>query len=398
MRSVRIDNILTNKYLAIPMFLVIMLLIFYLTFGLIGTWLSDWLAVGIDALTQAVDQGLASYGINPVVHSLVIDGVFAGVGSVLSFLPIIVVLFFFLSILEDSGYMARVAFVMDKLLRKIGLSGRSFVPMLIGFGCSVPAVMASRTLASERDRKMTIMLVPFISCSAKIPIYAVFTAAFFPKYQAFVMMALYVGGIVVGILMALLFKHTAFRGNPMPFVMELPNYRLPSMKSVLLLMWDKAKDFLQRAFTIIFVATIIIWFLQTFDTRFNVVTDGTDSLLALIGKWIAPVFAPLGFGDWRVSTSLITGFTAKEAVVSTMSVLTGTATANLSQTLSQIFTPLTSVSFLVFTLLYTPCVAAVASIRREIGSRLQTVGIVVMQCVVAWLAAFAVYHIGMLFG
>lgn len=270
--------------------------------------------------------------------------------------------------------------------------------MLIGFGCSVPAVMASRTLASERDRKMTIMLVPFISCSAKIPIYAVFTAAFFPKYQAFVMMALYVGGIVVGILMALLFKHTAFRGNPMPFVMELPNYRLPSMKSVLLLMWDKAKDFLQRAFTIIFVATIIIWFLQTFDTRFNVVTDGTDSLLALIGKWIAPVFAPLGFGDWRVSTSLITGFTAKEAVVSTMSVLTGTATANLSQTLSQIFTPLTSVSFLVFTLLYTPCVAAVASIRREIGSRLQTVGIVVMQCVVAWLAAFAVYHIGMLFG
>ncbi len=398
MRSVRIDNILTNKYLAIPMFLVIMLLIFYLTFGLIGTWLSDWLAVGIDALTQAVDQGLSSYGINPVVHSLVIDGVFAGVGSVLSFLPIIVVLFFFLSILEDSGYMARVAFVMDKLLRKIGLSGRSFVPMLIGFGCSVPAVMASRTLASERDRKMTIMLVPFISCSAKIPIYAVFTAAFFPKYQAFVMMALYVGGIVVGILMALLFKHTAFRGNPMPFVMELPNYRLPSMKSVLLLMWDKAKDFLQRAFTIIFVATIIIWFLQTFDTRFNVVTDGTDSLLALIGKWIAPVFAPLGFGDWRVSTSLITGFTAKEAVVSTMSVLTGTATANLSQTLSQIFTPLTSVSFLVFTLLYTPCVAAVASIRKEIGSRLQTVGIVVMQCVVAWLAAFAVYHIGMLFG
>ncbi len=398
MRSVRIDNILTNKYLAIPMFLVIMLLIFYLTFGLIGTWLSDWLAVGIDALTQAVNQGLSSYGINPVVHSLVIDGVFAGVGSVLSFLPIIVVLFFFLSILEDSGYMARVAFVMDKLLRKIGLSGRSFVPMLIGFGCSVPAVMASRTLASERDQKMTIMLVPFISCSAKIPIYAVFTAAFFPKYQAFVMMALYVGGIVVGILMALLFKHTAFRGNPMPFVMELPNYRLPSMKSVLLLMWDKAKDFLQRAFTIIFVATIIIWFLQTFDTRFNVVTDGTDSLLALIGKWIAPVFAPLGFGDWRVSTSLITGFTAKEAVVSTMSVLTGTATANLSQTLSQIFTPLTSVSFLVFTLLYTPCVAAVASIRREIGSRLQTVGIVVMQCVVAWLAAFAVYHIGMLFG
>lgn len=396
-RSVKIDSVLTNKYLAIPMFLVIMLLVFYLTFGLIGTWLSDWLAAGIDALTQAVDKGLAAYGINPVVHSLVIDGVFAGVGSVLSFLPIIVVLFFFLSILEDSGYMARVAFVMDKLLRKIGLSGRSFVPMLIGFGCSVPAVMASRTLASERDRKMTIMLVPFISCSAKIPIYAVFTAAFFPKYQAFVMMALYVGGIVVGILMALLLKHTAFRGNPMPFVMELPNYRLPSIKSVLLLMWDKAKDFLQRAFTIIFVATIIIWFLQTFDTRLNVVTDSTDSLLAMVGKWIAPVFSPLGFGDWRVSTSLITGFTAKEAVVSTMSVLTGTATANLSQTLGGIFTPLTSVSFLVFTLLYTPCVAAVASINREIGSKLWTVGIVVMQCVVAWLAAFVVYHIGMLF-
>ena len=292
--------------------------------------------------------------------------------------------------------MARVAFVMDKLLRKIGLSGRSFVPMLIGFGCSVPAVMASRTLASERDRKMTIMLVPYISCSAKIPIYAVFAAAFFPKSSAFVMMALYVGGIIVGILMALLFKHTAFRGNSMPFVMELPNYRLPSPKSVLLLMWDKAKDFLQRAFTIIFLATIVIWFLQTFDIRFNVVTDSTASLLALIGKWIAPVFAPLGFADWRVSTSLITGFTAKEAVVSTMSVLTGTAAADLSRTLSSMFTPLSAVSFLAFTLLYTPCVAAIASIRREMGSKLQAFGVVVMQCVVAWLVAFAVYQIGSL--
>lgn len=396
LRSVRIDKILTNKYLAIPMFLVIMLLVFYLTFGLIGTWLSDWLTLGIDKLTGLVDRALTDYGMNPVVHSLVIDGVFAGVGSVLSFLPIIVVLFFFLSILEDSGYMARVAFVMDKLLRKIGLSGRSFVPMLIGFGCSVPAVMASRTLASERDRKMTIMLVPYISCSAKIPIYTVFATAFFPKRSAFVMMALYVGGIIVGILMALLFKHTAFRGNSMPFVMELPNYRLPSPKSVLLLMWDKAKDFLQRAFTIIFLATIVIWFLQTFDIRFNVVTDSTASLLALIGKWIAPVFAPLGFADWRVSTSLITGFTAKEAVVSTMSVLTGTAAADLSRTLSGMFTPLSAVSFLTFTLLYTPCVAAIASIRREMGSKLQAFGVVVMQCVVAWLVAFAVYQIGSL--
>ncbi len=396
MRSVKIDNVLTNKYLAIPMFLLIMLLVFYLTFGLIGAKLSDWLTLGIDAVTEAADHALTAYGMNPVVHSLVIDGVFAGVGSVLSFLPIIVVLFFFLSILEDSGYMARVAFVMDKLLRKIGLSGRSFVPMLIGFGCSVPAVMSSRTLASERDRKMTIMLVPFISCSAKIPIYAVFTAAFFPKYQALVMMALYAGGIIVGILMALLFKSSIFKGNPMPFVMELPNYRLPSLKSVLLLMWDKAKDFLQKAFTVIFVATIIIWFLQTFDTRMNVVEESTQSLLALIGKWIAPVFAPLGFGDWRISTSLITGFTAKEAVVSTMSVLMGTSITNLSTTLGSLFTPLTAVSFLTFTLLYTPCVAAIASIRREMNSAWQSVLVVIMQCVVAWIMAFVVYHIGML--
>lgn len=397
LRSVKIDSVLTNKYLAIPMFLGIMLLVFYLTFGVFGAILSNWLTAGIDIVTNAADQGLTAYGINPVVHSLLIHGVFAGVGSVLSFLPIIVVLFFFLSILEDSGYMARVAFVMDRLLRKIGLSGRSFVPMLIGFGCSVPAVMSSRTLASERDRKMTIMLIPFISCSAKIPIYAIFTAAFFPKYAAFVMMALYVGGIVVGILMAILFKNTVFKGKSMPFVMELPNYRLPSLKSVVLLMWDKAKDFLERAFTVIFVATIIIWFLQNFDTRFNVVANSSQSLLALIGKWIAPLFAPLGFGDWKIATSLITGFTAKEAVVSTMSVLTETSVSNLSESLGTIFTPLTAVSFLTFTLLYTPCVAAIAAIKKEMNSNWQALLVVVMQCVVAWIAAFIVYHIGILF-
>ena len=395
-RSVKIDNVLTNKYLAIPLFLLIMLLVFWLTFGVIGAFLSDYLVVFIAYITNLADKGLTAYGINPVVHSLIIDGVFAGVGSVLSFLPIIVVLFFFLSILEDSGYMARVAFVMDKLLRKIGLSGRSFVPMLIGFGCTVPAVMSSRTLASERDRKMTIMLTPFISCSAKIPIYAVFTAAFFKKYQALVMIALYVGGMVMGILVALLFKHSAFRGKPMPFVMELPNYRLPSFKSVVLLMWDKAKDFLERAFTVIFLATIIIWFLQSFDTRLNVVSDSADSLLALIGRVIAPVFAPLGFGDWRVSTSLITGFTAKEAVISTMSVLLGTSVTALGNSLGTLFTPVSAVSFLVFTLLYTPCVAAIAAIRREMGSKLQALGVVVMQCVVAWIAAFVVFQIGSL--
>ena len=310
-RSEKIDKVLTNKYLAIPMFLAIMMLIFYLTFGLIGAWLSDLLSLGIEQITDSCDKGLTAYGINPVVHSLIIDGVFAGVGSVLSFLPVIVVLFFFLSILEDSGYMARIAFVMDKLLRKIGLSGRSFVPMLIGFGCTVPAVMATRTLSSDRDRKMTIMLTPFISCSAKIPVYSVFAMAFFKDHAALVMMALYVTGIVVSILVALILKGTVFSGKPVPFVMELPNYRLPSVKSVLQLMWDKAKDFLQRAFTIIFVATIIIWFLQTFDTRLNVVMDSANSLLAVLGRWVAPIFTPLGFGDWRISTSLITGFTAK---------------------------------------------------------------------------------------
>ena len=395
-RSEKIDKVLTNKYLAIPMFLAIMMLIFYLTFGLIGAWLSDLLSLGIEQITDICDKGLTAYGINPVVHSLIIDGVFAGVGSVLSFLPVIVVLFFFLSILEDSGYMARIAFVMDKLLRKIGLSGRSFVPMLIGFGCTVPAVMATRTLSSDRDRKMTIMLTPFISCSAKIPVYSVFAMAFFKDHAALVMMALYVTGIVVSILVALILKGTVFSGKPVPFVMELPNYRLPSVKSVLQLMWDKAKDFLQRAFTIIFVATIIIWFLQTFDTRLNVVTDSANSLLAVLGRWVAPIFTPLGFGDWRISTSLITGFTAKEAVVSTMSVLCGTSMSNLPQTLGSFFTPLSAVSFLVFTLLYTPCVAAIAAIRREMDSALQAVGIVIMQCGIAWLVAFGVYRIGSL--
>ena len=395
-RSEKIDKVLTNKYLAIPMFLAIMMLIFYLTFGLIGAWLSDLLSLGIEQITDICDKGLTAYGINPVVHSLIIDGVFAGVGSVLSFLPVIVVLFFFLSILEDSGYMARIAFVMDKLLRKIGLSGRSFVPMLIGFGCTVPAVMATRTLSSDRDRKMTIMLTPFISCSAKIPVYSVFAMAFFKDHAALVMMALYVTGIVVSILVALILKGTVFSGKPVPFVMELPNYRLPSVKSVLQLMWDKAKDFLQRAFTIIFVGTIIIWFLQTFDTRLNVVTDSANSLLAVLGRWVAPIFTPLGFGDWRISTSLITGFTAKEAVVSTMSVLCGTSMSNLPQTLGSFFTPLSAVSFLVFTLLYTPCVAAIAAIRREMDSALQAVGIVIMQCVIAWLVAFGVYRIGSL--
>ena len=396
-RSVRIDSILTNRYLAIPSFLLIMLLVFWLTFGVIGTFLSDLLSRGIDALSIRVAQALTAYGINPVVKSLVIDGIFAGVGSVLSFLPIIVVLFFFLSILEDSGYMARIAFVMDRPLRKIGLSGKSFVSMLIGFGCSVPAVMSTRTLSSERDKKMTIMLIPFISCSAKIPIYALFTAAFFTKYQALVMLALYLTGILTGLLVAVILKNTLFHGKPMPFVMELPNYRFPSAKSVVLLMWDKAKDFIQKAFTVIFMATLIIWFLQTFDTRLNVVNDSADSLLALIGKLIAPVFTPLGFNDWRVATALISGFSAKEAVVSTLSVLTGTSMTNLSSTLGNIFTPLTAASFLVFTLLYTPCIAAVATIKREMNSLWKTIGIVLMQCGVAWIVACLFYQIARAF-
>ena len=395
-RSVKIDRILTGKYTALPVFFGIMFLVFFLTFNVIGSTLSDWLSLGIDKLTDLADKGLKAYGINPVVHSLIIDGVFAGVGSVLSFLPIIVTLFFFLSILEDTGYMARVAFVMDKLLRKIGLSGRSFVPMLIGFGCSVPAIMATRTLVSDRDRKMTILLTPYMSCSAKIPIYAVFCAAFFKKYQALVMIGLYITGIVLGIIVALILKNTAFRGKPVPFVMELPNYRLPSAKSVGLLLWDKAKDFIQRAFTVIFFATIIIWFLETFDAKLNVVKDSSDSLLALIGQAISPIFKPLGFADWRVTTSLISGFTAKEAVVSTMAVLMNTSTANLGTALSGAFSTLSALSFLVFTLLYTPCVAAVATIKRELDSRIQTVGVVIMQCMVAWLCGCAVYQIGAL--
>ncbi len=395
-RSVKMDKVLTGKYTALPVFFGVMFLVFWLTFNVIGSRLSDLLSLGIDALTNLCDKGLTAYGINPVVHSLIIDGIFAGVGSVLSFLPIIVTLFFFLSILEDTGYMARVAFVMDKLLRKIGLSGRSFVPMLIGFGCSVPAIMSTRTLSSDRDRKMTILLTPYMSCSAKIPIYAVFTAAFFAKYRALVMIGLYVTGIVLGIIVALILKKTAFKGEPIPFVMELPNYRMPSPKSVFLLLWEKARDFLQRAFTVIFLATIIIWFLQSFDTRLNVVDDSADSLLAMVGKFIAPIFTPLGFGDWRAVTALISGFTAKEAVVSTLSVLMNTGTAELGTVLPSIFSGLSAVSFLVFTLLYTPCVAAVATIKKELGSRAKTVGVVFMQCAVAYLAAFIVYSIGSL--
>ena len=399
LRSVKIDKVLTNKYLAIPTFIAIMGFIFWMTFSVLGKWLSDLLALGINEVTALVDNALTAYGLNPVVHSLVIDGVFAGVGSMLSFLPIIVVLFFFLAILEDTGYMSRVAFVMDKLLRRIGLSGRSFVPMLIGFGCSVPAIMATRTLSSERDRKMTMLLIPFMSCSAKIPIYAVFTAAFFPDHRGLVMTCLYVFGMLVGIIAAKVLSKTAFTGKPVPYVMELPNYRMPSLKSVLLLMWEKAWDFIRRAFTVIFAATIVIWFLQHFDVRLNVVGEGsTDSLLAIIGTWIAPVFAPLGFGDWRVATALLTGLMAKEAVISTLGVLMNVG-ANLgSAALGSLFTLPSAVSFLVFCLLYTPCVAALAALRRELGSGVKTVLVMISQCCVAWLAAFCVYAlIGVIF-
>ena len=397
-RSEAIDRLVTHKYLALPIFFGIMLLIFYLTFNVIGAFLSDLLAAGIDALTATVDAALTAYGLNPVVHSLVIDGVFAGVGSVLSFLPIIVVLFFFLSILEDTGYMARVAFFMDQLLRKIGLSGRSIVPMLIGFGCSVPAIMSARTLASERDRRMTILLTPFMSCSAKIPIYGVFSAAFFPNHAALVMIGLYLGGILVGILAAKILEATAFRGNPVPFVMELPNYRFPSAKSVWQLCWDKAKDFLTRAFTIIFVATIIVWFLQTFDTRLNLVDDSSQSLLATVGAWIAPLFVPLGFGDWRVSTALITGFIAKESVISTLGILTGSGTAVTAAALGTLFTPVSAASFLTFTLLYTPCVAAISAVKRELNSGWRAAGVALSQCVIAWVAALVVYRLLLLLG
>ncbi len=391
-RSINIDRVLTNKYLAIPTFIAIMGFVFWMTFDVIGQRLSDWLAMGIDWITLSVDTALTAYGLNPTVHSLVIDGVFAGVGSILSFLPIIIVLFFFLAILEDTGYMSRVAFVMDKLLRKIGLSGRSFVPMLIGFGCSVPAIMATRTLPSERDRKMTLLLIPFMSCSAKIPIYAVLTAAFFPNKGGIVMTLLYLGGISVGIIAAKILSKTVFSGNPVPFVMELPNYRMPSAKSVLMLMWEKAWDFIQRAFTIIFVATVILWFLQHFDVKFNVVpSDSTTSILSILGMWMAPVFAPLGFADWRLCTSLVTGLMSKEAVISTLGVLMNVGTDALSTALQGILTTRSAISFLVFALLYTPCVAAISTIKKELDSTVKTVGVVVGQCCVAWLTAYIVY-------
>ena len=395
-RSMQIDKVLTHRIFAIPLFIAIMGLVFFLTFNVVGAFLSNVMSYAIDGLTLLADRALTAYGINPVVHSLVIDGIFAGVGSVVSFLPLIVTLFFFLSILEDSGYMARVAFVMDKLLRKIGLSGRSFVPMLVGFGCSVPAIMATRTLSSNRDRKMTILLTPFMSCSAKIPIYTLFAAAFFPGHELLVMLALYFGGILVGILVALVLKNTAFKGNPVPFVMELPNYRFPSAKSVVLLMWEKAKDFLTRAFTVIFMATVIIWVMQTFDTRLNVVENSADSILAALGRLVSPIFAPLGFGDWRMVTALVSGFTAKEAVVSTFGVILGVSTEQLGIALHSLFTTASAASFLAFCLLYTPCVAAVSTIKTELKSGWKTVGIVFAQCLVAWLAAFMVYHVGLL--
>lgn len=392
-RSNAVDKILTGKYTGIPSFILIMGLVFWLTFGLIGKALSDAFESGIESFTETVGMVLSSNGINPVVESLVVDGVFAGVGSVLSFLPTIVTLFFFLSLLEDSGYMARVAFVMDKLLRRVGLSGRSFVPMLIGFGCSVPGIMATRTLPSERDRKMTIMLLSFMSCSAKLPIYALFSAAFFPDHAALMMIGLYFTGIVVAILFALILKNTGFRGEPVPFVMELPVYRLPSAKTVALLIWDKAKGFITKAFTIIFAASIIVWFLQTFDLKMNIANEPADSLLALLGGAIAPLFKPLGFADWRVSTALITGFVAKETVVSTLTVLLGGSAANLST----LFVPFTAIVFLVFILLYTPCVAAIGAVKRELGGK-WAFFIALLQCVIAWIVAFIVNVVGSFIG
>ena len=388
-RSSRIDQVLTGKYTAIPAFIGIMALVFYLTFGVIGAGLQDLLAAGIDALTALTDQALTGWHINAALHSLIIDGIFTGVGSVLSFLPIIVTLFFFLSLLEDTGYMARVAFVMDKLLRRIGLSGRSIVPMLIGFGCTVPGVMASRTLPSERDRKMTILLTPFMSCSAKLPIYSLFAAAFFPGHAALVMVGLYFLGIAVGVLMAILLKGTVFKGEAVPFVMELPNYRLPGLKNVAQLLWDKAKDFLERAFTVIFLATIVIWFLQNFDLRFSLTSDPQTSILALLAGDIAPLFAPLGFGDWRISTALITGFMAKESVVSTLTILFGSSAA-----FAAALTPAQAAPLLVFCLLYTPCIAAVASVKRELGGKWAAI-MVANQCIVAWVCAFVVHLIAL---
>ncbi|MFR6477791.1 MAG: ferrous iron transport protein B [Coprococcus sp.] len=386
-RSRKIDQILTGKYTAIPSFIGIMALVFWLTFNVIGAWLQGLLGQFIGWLTELADAGMTAWNVNDALHSLIINGIFNGVGSVLSFLPIIVTLFFFLSLLEDTGYMARVAFVMDKLLRKIGLSGRSIVPMLVGFGCSVPGVMASRTLPSERDRKMTIMLIPFMSCTAKLPIYGFFTAAFFPEYSGLIMVALYFGGIAVGILVAMIAKNSIFKGDAVPFVMELPNYRMPGAKNVLQLLWDKAKDFLQRAFTVIFLATIIVWFLTTFSPHLNMVTESKDSILAGIAGVITPVFAPLGFGDWRISTALITGFIAKESVVSTLSILFGTTTA-----LTSLISTKAAAALLVFCLLYTPCIAAIASIRRELGQK-WAIGVVILQCAIAWVCAFAMYHL-----
>ena len=388
--SAKADKILTGKFTALPAFFAIMALIFYITFGPVGTFLSDLMETGINWVTQTVDSALTAYGLNTVVHSLIIDGIFAGVGSVLSFLPVIVVLFFFLSILEDTGYMARVAFVMDKLLRKIGLSGRSFVPMLMGFGCSVPAIMSTRTLPSERDRKMTIFLTPFMSCSAKLPIYALFTAAFFVDNQVLVILSLYVTGIIIGIIFAYIMKFFVFKGEPVPFVMELPNYRMPGAVNVYRLIYAKSKGFITKAFTIIFTATIIIWFLQTFDTRLNLVTDTSNSLLALLGNSIVPLFKPLGIADWRVATSVLTGFMAKESVVSTLSVLLGDTSK-----LPLLFTPLTAFVFLVFSLLYTPCVATIATVKRELGT-IYACLVILVQCSIAWLVAFLVYKIGLL--
>ncbi len=395
-RSVKIDKILTNKYLAIPIFLCILMGVFYLTFNVIGAFLSDILTVGIDFLIEKADAALTAYGINPVVQSLVIDGVFAGIGSVLSFLPIIVVLFFFLSMLEDTGYMARVSFVMDKLLRSIGLSGRSFVPMILGFGCSVPAVMATRTLSSDRDRKMTMLLIPYMSCSAKIPIYAVFASAFFPKHGAVVMLAMYVIGMAVGVLAALLMNKFAFKGASAPFVMELPNYRIPTAKSTLRMMWEKAKSFIEKAFTVILLASLIIWFFTSFDLKLNFTADNSVSILALIAKAAEPLFAPLGFGDFRAVIALVSGFSAKEAVVSTLGVLLGASTSELPSALSAVFTPLSAFSFLVFNLLYTPCVATIATYRKELDSHVKAWGIALLQCVVAWLLALVVYRFGLL--
>ncbi len=391
-RSRRIDRFLTGKYTALPVFICVMGIIFFLTFNVIGAWLQDLLGKGIGALTEAVNNAMISGGVNEVLRSLVINGIFEGVGSVLSFLPIVVTMFFFLSLLEDSGYIARVAFVMDKLLRKLGLSGRSIVPLLIGFGCTVPAVMASRTLPSERDRKMTILLTPFMSCTAKLPIYAFFVDAFFQKYKALVMIGLYVLGVLIGILVAFLYKKIMFKGEAVPFVMELPNYRMPSVKNVAQLLWEKAKDFLQKAFSIILVATVVVWFLQTFDFHFNIVENSQNSMLAVISGFIVPVFAPLGLGDWRIVTSLISGFMAKESVVSTLEVLFG-AQGGISAVLSSA----AAASLLVFSLLYTPCVAAVASIKRELGFK-WAIYVVVWQCLIAWVAALAVSLIGMLLG